>query len=81
VIVPREKPRREQWIRAARAQELGLTRMLEDPAEQGGFRDIAVMAETIRNVMRQPRPSTALKPGMMDGLDEVVRLSGLWLAQ
>ena len=81
VIVPREKPRREQWIRAARAQELGLARMLEDPAEQGGTRDIAVMAETIRKVMSQPRPSAALKPGMMDGLDEVVRLSALWLDQ
>ncbi|MFT3810345.1 MAG: glycosyltransferase [Micropepsaceae bacterium] len=81
VIVPREKPRREQWIRAARAQELGLARMLEDPAEQGGTRDIAVMAETIKGVMRQPRPSAALKPGMMDGLDEMVRLAGLWLAQ
>ncbi len=79
VIVPREKPRREQWIRAARAQELGLARMLEDPAEQGGIRDIAVMAETIKKVMSQPRPSAALKPGMMDGLDEVVRLSALWL--
>lgn len=81
VIVPREKPRREQWIRAARAQELGLARMLEDPAEQGRHRDIAVMAEAIRTVAAQPPPSAALKPGMMDGLDEVVRLSGLWLAQ
>ncbi len=81
VIVPREKPRREQWIRAARAQELGLARMLEDPAEHGGHRDIAVMAEAIRTVSSQPPPSAALKPGMMDGLDEVVRLSGLWLAR
>ncbi len=78
-IVPREKPRREQWIRAARAQELGLSRMLEDPAERGGTRDIAVMAEAIRTVMQRPRPSAAFTPGMMDGLDEVVRLSALWL--
>lgn len=79
VIVPREKPRREQWIRAARAQELGLAAMLEDPAERGGVRDISVMAEAIRTVMHRPRPSAALKPGMMDGLDAVVRLSAIWL--
>lgn len=79
VIVPREKPRREQWIRAARAQDFGLSAMLEDPAEHGGRRDIAVMAEAIRTVMDRPRPSAALKPGMMGGLDEVVRLSALWL--
>ncbi len=78
-IVPREKPRREQWIRAARAQELGLAAMLEDPAERGGPRDIAVMAEAIRTVMQRARPSAAFAPGMMDGLDEVVRLAALWL--
>src|SRR3546814_13563673 len=30
VIVPRKRPRMEQFIRASRAQELGLVRMLED---------------------------------------------------
>ena len=75
VIVPREKPRREQWIRARQAAELGLTRLLEDPAEHGGARDPAAMAAAISGRESQPRPSAALRPGMMDGLDEVVRLA------
>jgi len=75
VIVPREKPRREQWIRARQAAELGLTRLLEDPAEHGGARDPAAMAAAISGLESQPRPSAALRPGMMDGLDEVVRLA------
>ncbi len=79
VIVPREKPRREQWIRARRAQELGLVRMLEDPAERGLVRDPAAMAEAIRGLRAQPRPSAQLGRGMMAGLDEVVRLSRRWL--
>jgi predicted glycosyltransferase len=79
VIVPRERPRREQWIRAKQASELGLTRMLEDPAERGQTREPAMMAEALRAVSAQARPSASLKPGMMDGLHEVVRLSGRFL--
>ncbi len=79
VIVPREKPRREQWIRASQAADMGLTRMLADPAEHGGTRDPFAMAEAIRGLAAQPRPSAALKPGMLDGLDEVVRLSHRFL--
>ena len=79
VIVPREKPRREQWIRARQAADLGLTRLLEDPAEHGGMRDPAAMAAAIRGLEGQPRPSAALRPGMMDGLDAVVRLSRRFL--
>ena len=80
VIVPREKPRREQWIRAKQAADMGLVRMLEDPAERGGARDPFAMAEVIRGLAAQPKPSAALRPGMMDGLGEVVRLSARWLA-
>ena len=79
VIVPREKPRREQWIRAKQSADMGLTRMLADPAEQGGTRDPFAMAEAIRGLATQPRPSAALRPGMLDGLDEVVRLSTRFL--
>lgn len=79
VIVPREKPRREQWIRASRAQEMGLARMLEDPAERGGTRDPAAMAAAIQGLATQPKPSAHRHPGLMDGLDEVVRLSARFL--
>ncbi|MCC6920222.1 MAG: hypothetical protein IT548_13555 [Alphaproteobacteria bacterium] len=81
VIVPREKPRREQWIRAKRAQDMGLVWMLEDPAEHGRARDPAAMASAIRGLATQPKPSAHLAPGMMAGLDEVVRLSQRWLTR
>ncbi len=78
-IMPRERPRREQWIRAKRAEDMGLVRLLEDPAEHGRARDPAAMASVIRGLPSQPRPSAHLAPGMLDGLDEVVRLSQRWL--
>ena len=78
-IVPREKPRREQWIRARRADELGLVQMVEDPAERGRPRDPSVMAGVLANIATHPKPSLHLAPGMMDGLSEVVRLSARWL--
>lgn len=75
LIVPREKPRLEQTIRAQRAQDLGLARMLrEDPA-----RDPAVMAEALRNLPNQSRPSEVFVPGLLDGLDTVNNLLAPWL--
>ncbi len=79
VISPRERPRREQWIRARQAADLGLVDMLEDPAERGRPRDPAAMAAAIRAVMNRPPPSHALAPGMLDGLEAVVSLSRRWL--
>jgi predicted glycosyltransferase len=68
VIVPRERPRREQWIRAKRAGDRGLVRLLEDPCEQGRPRDPAAMAAAIAGVVGQQRPSHAAPPGFLDGL-------------
>lgn len=80
-ILPRERPRREQWIRAKRAQDLGLVRMLEDPAERGQKRDPALMAEILAGLLSQARPSAHFTPGLMDGLKEVVRLAGRLLTR
>ncbi len=75
LIVPREKPRLEQLIRAQRAQDLGLARMLrEDPA-----RDPRTMAEALRNLPKQSRPSDVFVPGLLDGLDNVNDLLAPWL--
>ena len=71
VIVPRSRPRQEQLVRAQQAERLGLVRML-DP---DGPREPAVMAEAIRNLPSQPRPSSALLPGMLEGLERVVELA------
>ncbi|MEM6889498.1 MAG: hypothetical protein AAF636_15330 [Pseudomonadota bacterium] len=69
VIVPRTAPRLEQWIRAARAEELGLVQML-DEARDGLTAESMVKA--IRGLPSQSRPSQADAGGLLDGLDIVV---------
>ncbi len=71
VIVPRTRPRLEQFIRASRAQELGLVRMLLDD----GKRDVHVMATAIRNITQQGLPSEIVLPGLLDGLTNVNKLT------
>lgn len=69
VIVPRTKPRLEQWIRANRAEELGLVRNLDE------FRDgltPASMIAAIRALPHQKRPSQAGADGLLEGLDIVI---------
>ncbi|WP_299617835.1 glycosyltransferase [uncultured Tateyamaria sp.] len=69
VIVPRTKPRLEQWIRANRAEELGLVRNLDQ------FRDGLTpqsMIAAIRALPGQNRPSEAGADGLLDGLDVVI---------
>ena len=70
VIVPRTKPRMEQYIRAKRAEELGLSAMLEDD----GTRDWRRMATALRQLPQQALPSEVVVPGLMDGLENVNRL-------
>jgi len=77
LIVPRSRPRREQTIRAHRAQELGLLSMLADD----GKRDARVMAAALRRLPAQPLPSAAVVPGLLDGLDNVHRLIGRLLEE
>jgi len=67
VIVPRSQPRREQLIRAERAQALGLVRMLDS----AGGRPPARMAQAIRDLAHQPPPSSVVVPGLLDGLETV----------
>lgn len=71
VIVPRTKPRLEQYIRASRAQELGLVRMLADDSK----REACDMATAIRHMAQQGPPSEVILPGLLDGLDNVNRLA------
>lgn len=79
IIVPRKRPRMEQFIRASRAQELGLIRMLE--LDDAGQHDAAVMASALRNLPRQPTPSEIVIPGLLEGLDNVDRLVQPWLRE
>ncbi len=75
LIVPRTLPRREQLIRTARAQDLGLVKMLVDD----GTRDPWRMATALRHLPQQARPSDIVVPGLLDGLTSVNRLVGRWL--
>ena len=75
LIIPRTRPRMEQYIRASRAQELGLVRMLED----NGKRDADVMGKALRELPYQNRPRDVIVPGLLEGLDNVNRLVAPWL--
>ena len=68
VIAPRTFPRREQLIRAAAAERLGLARMLHRERDGSGP---LVMARAIRGLMTQSPPSTGHIPGLLDGLDTI----------
>ncbi|MEZ0171793.1 glycosyltransferase family protein [Microvirga sp. TS319] len=68
LIVPRTRPRLEQYIRAVEAERLGLVRMLSDYKEP---RTPERMAAALRNLSSQPRPSEVTIPGLLDGLDRV----------
>lgn len=69
VIVPRTKPRLEQWIRASRAEQLGLVRMLDETRD--GMTAQSMIA-AIRALPQQGNPSKAGADGLLDGLDAVV---------
>ncbi|HEU6442911.1 MAG TPA: glycosyltransferase [Microvirga sp.] len=68
LIVPRTRPRLEQYIRAVETERLGLVRMLSDYNEP---RRPERMAQALRNLCSQPRPSEVTIPGLLDGLDRV----------
>jgi len=67
LIVPRTVPRREQLIRASRADELGLVTMLRGDNE----RRADTMATALRQLPQQQRPSDTVVPGLLDGLENV----------
>ena len=75
LVVPRTVPRREQVIRASRAQELGLVRMLVDD----GVRDPRVMAQALRRLPTQTLPSSVVVPGLLDGRKNVIAQAHEWL--
>ena len=67
LFLPRTRPRAEQAIRAARAQELGYARMLD--ADEAA--DPARMAQALHALARQPRPSAVLPEDALCGLQTV----------
>ena len=75
VIVPRTVPRLEQYIRASRAEKLGLVRMLDESRD--GL-TTETMIRFIRELPGQSLPSQVISDGLLDGLDYVtMRVSRL----
>jgi predicted glycosyltransferase len=70
LIIPRMRPREEQYVRAVRAVELGLVDMLEPQ----NAADPQRMARALEAVVKRPLPSSAMTDGMMDGLDTIADL-------
>ncbi len=75
VIVPRTVPRLEQYIRAKRAEELGLVSMLLDD-DQRRPQD---MAQAITELADRAPPSTTHIPGLLDGLSTINALVDGWV--
>jgi predicted glycosyltransferase len=76
LILPRKNPRQEQLIRARNAAGLGLVNMLD----LNGNMETEAMVEVLRSLINQPKPSSSLLPGSLDGLDTVVERIG-WMVK
>lgn len=75
LVVPRTEPRREQYIRAERAQALGLVRMLTADAQRDPLR----MAAALRALPHVPVAPEAVRACMLTGLDRIAELTAPWL--
>jgi len=75
MIFPRTVPRLEQYIRANRAEQLGLIRMLPTDTE----REPQEMAAALRALPQQPKPSEVHIPGLLDGLSVINSMTDQWL--
>lgn len=67
LLVPRSTPRKEQLIRATRAHELGLVKMINGD----GPRSRQIMVDALKHLPHQPRPSEAKVVGLLDGLNTI----------
>jgi predicted glycosyltransferase len=76
IIVPRTRPRLEQFIRTRAARNVGLIEMLD--ADRG--RAPHAMATALRQLRQQGLPSDVVVPGLLDGLPNVWRLVAKQLA-
>jgi predicted glycosyltransferase len=76
IIVPRTRPRLEQFIRTRAARTLGLLEMLD--ADRG--RNPNAMATALRQLTQQGVPSDVVVPGLLDGIGNVLRLVSKQLA-
>jgi len=67
LIVPRTVPRMEQYIRASRAEQLGLSKMIMPEDDY----DAARMVAALRDLPYQSKPSDVHIPGLLGGLSVI----------
>ena len=77
LIVPRTTPRLEQFIRASRAEELGLLSMLVDHVDRAP----QPMAQALRKLPWLKRPSSVLIPGLLAGHETIAKRAEFWLSR
>lgn len=77
LIVPRTVPRREQALRAERAEKLGLVRCLPHTLAD----DPRIMAQAIHDLPNWPRPEQKVLDNMLVGLDRIAELAFPWLEE
>lgn len=77
LVVPRSVPRREQYLRAERADALGLVRMLPDD----GRHEAGAMVAALRALPAQEPPSATRVDGLLDGCDRLAELGRLWFGR
>ncbi len=75
LIVPRTRPRKEQLLRARRAETLGLVRVLADH----GKRDPKVMAAELATLAAWKPKALPDLPAFLGGLDNISKLVRPWL--
>jgi predicted glycosyltransferase len=75
LLAPRRAPRMEQAIRTERAAELGLV----EAADEETLVNPGAMAAALRRMPGRPRPSAVFMPGLLDGLQNIERLTAPWL--
>jgi predicted glycosyltransferase len=75
LIVPRTAPRQEQFLRAERAEQLGLVRMLPDD----GSRPPGLMAAELHALPSWPAPTAERAAGFLTGLERIAQLTEPWL--
>ena len=75
LIVPRTTPRREQYLRAERAERLGLVHMLPDDGIRAPWR----MAEQLHALPSWPPPRAEHLPGLLAGLEQITEQAAPWL--
>ena len=70
LILPRRKPRMEQYIRASRARELGLVQLVPDRAVNRSS-DARQMVHALTELPRMPPPSARAVPGLLSGVERI----------